>query len=99
MARLLGVLDLGRRDDIAGNGGEAVADGALAVVGVEAVSHSRGAEDAVGAFAVGGDEGGEGNSDDGGETHVDGVGGLVGWLLRRKFEALDGKLTATGQKE
>jgi hypothetical protein len=24
---------------------------------------------------------------------------LVGWLLRRKVEALDGKLTATGQKE
>lgn len=54
-----------------------MADRALAVVGVEAVSHSRGAEDAVGAFAVGGDEGGESNSDDGGETHVDGVGGLV----------------------
>lgn len=70
-----------------------MADRALAVVGVEAVSHSRGAEDAVGAFAVGGDEGGESNSDDGGETHVDGVGGLVvgGWLFRRKVEALDGK--------
>ena len=102
MLDLLGVLDLGGRDDVAGSGGEAVADGALSAVGIRvvAVSQSRGAEDAVRAFAVGRDESGKSKSDDGGKTHFGGVGWwLVVWLLRRKFGALDWKLTATGQKE
>lgn len=82
-------LDLDAVDNVADDGSEAVADGALGAVGAlaVAVAHARGAEDVV-AVGAGRDGGGESNGEDGEALHFERV-GWVGWLVvglvRRKW--------------
>ena len=75
---LLSLLHLGR-NNIAHSSGKPMADRALSAVSgrVKTRAHSL-AHEVIGVrFAVGGGKGGEGESDDGGELHFEGMDGLV----------------------